>query len=294
MSCAICPRDCHALRSLHQGEGYCRAGTLPLVAHVRRHMWEEPCISGSRGSGTVFFSGCALGCVYCQNYAISHRLMGKSHTARELAALFMRLAETGVHNINLVNPTHFTPAIAEALEIARLPIPVVWNSSGYERADTLRTLDGLVQIYLPDLKHISPDIARICANAPDYSAHAQTALLEMNRQHGAPVYDEHGLMTSGLMVRHLVLPGCTSDSINVLNFIAESLPEGTPVSLMGQYTPYGQAKEISGLDRILTAREYRRVISHMQALSLPGYCQKQGAADETFIPDFSDDPLGIL
>ena len=260
-------------------------GEQPTVARAALHLWEEPCISGTRGSGTVFFSGCTLRCVYCQNYAISHGGQGKEITVDRLAEIFRRLEGEGAHNINLVTGTPFVPAILDALERARVAIPVVWNSGGYETVDTLRRLEGAIQIYLPDCKHFSPRLSKLCAGAPDYFEAAAAALREMCRQTGAPVYDEAGIMQKGTLVRHLILPGCTQDSCRVLDFIAESLPKGTPVSLMRQYTPFPWCT-VKGLERTITGQEYARVLSHFEALGLTGYTQEKEAAQSSYTPPF--------
>ena len=285
MICSLCPRLCHAQRGEERGTGYCRLGTQPVVARVAPHLWEEPCISGTRGSGTVFFSGCPLGCVYCQNHEISHELKGKRVSAQELAALICRLEETGVHNISFVTGTHFIPAILEALNIHRPSVPIVWNTGGYERVETLRALEGVDDIYLPDLKHVSPRLGKVLCNAPDYFEAAAAAILEMLRQTGAPVYDDQGVMQRGTIIRHLVLPGCTGDSLRVLDWIAEHTPAETPVSIMRQYTPIS-ACTVKGMDRRVMDAEYDRVVDHALALGLNALIQEKDAAQETYIPDF--------
>lgn len=284
--CTLCPRNCNAERTPDLGSGFCRMGSNPVIARAARHDWEEPCISGTRGSGTVFFTGCVLRCAYCQNGEISHRLLGKRISVRELADTFRRLEGKGVHNINLVTPTHFTQAILEALALYRPAIPIVWNTGGYEKAETIRLLEGLVDIYLPDLKHFSPAMGKLCAGAPDYFAYASKAILEMRRQTGPAVYDADGIMQKGTLIRHLILPGLTGESIKLLDWIAESLPEGTPVSLMRQYVPMNGVN-IPGLDRRITEKEYRRVRDHMLALGLEGYEQQAQAADAAYVPPFS-------
>ncbi len=226
-ACTLCPRRCGVDRN--EKRGFCGQGTLPRVARAALHFWEEPCISGVRGSGTVFFSGCTLRCAFCQNYEISHLGNGKEITARRLSEIFRRLEDQGAHNINLVTATPFVPAVLEALNLYRPKVPVVWNTGGYETVETLKRLEGAVNIYLPDLKHVSPRLAKLCAGAPDYFEVASAALLEMCRQTGEPVYDADGMMQKGLIIRHLILPGCTGDSIRALDFIAEHLPKGTPV-----------------------------------------------------------------
>ena len=285
--CDLCPRSCHAPREDASGAGYCRMGWLPAVARAAAHLWEEPCISGTRGSGTVFFSGCPLGCVFCQNAPISHERRGVSMNAGELAELFRRVQGLGVHNLNLVNPTHFAPVILEALEIAKPSIPVVWNSSGYETVEMVRSTRNLVDVFLPDFKYATAQTAAELAHAPDYFEVALAALQEMCAQTGAPVWDAEGLLVRGTLVRHLVLPLRVQESLAVLDAVARHLPPGTPVSLMRQYTPMNEAAA-PGLDRRLTAREYARAREHMEALGLPGYLQRKEAADSAYTPAFLD------
>ena len=283
MICRLCPRGCGVDRS--QATGFCGMGESPRVARAALHFWEEPCISGVRGSGTVFFSGCTLGCVYCQNYEISHEGRGKDISVRRLADIFKALEDQGAHNVNLVTGTPFVPAILDALSLYRPGVPVVWNSGGYETVETLRLLEGAVDIYLPDLKHFSPRLSKLCAGATDYFEIASAALREMCRQTGPAQYDEDGMMRRGVIVRHLILPGCTGDSLRVLDFIAESLPAGTPVSLMRQYTPIPQCA-VPGLDRRVTDGEYRRVLEHFEMLGLCGFTQEKEAADGAYTPPF--------
>lgn len=281
--CTLCPRRCGVDRGVKTG--FCGMGESPRLARAALHFWEEPCISGTRGSGTVFFSGCTLRCAFCQNYEISHLGQGKEITVRRLADIFKVLEEQGAHNINLVTATPFTYAVLDALSLYRPAVPIVWNSGGYETVDTLRMLEGAVDIYLPDLKHVSPRLSKLCAGAPDYFEIASQAIQEMCRQTGPAAYDEQGMMKKGVIVRHLILPGCTVDSCKVLDFIAEQLPQDTPVSLMRQYTPSPYCK-ISGLDRRITDAEYRRVLEHFEALKLTGYTQEKESADAAYTPPF--------
>ena len=260
-------------------------GTDPVIARVAPHFWEEPCISGTRGSGTIFFSGCVLRCAYCQNGEISHRRLGRHITVQELSEAFRLLEDEDVHNINLVTPTHFAPAILQALELYRPRIPIVWNTGGYEKVETLQMLEGAVDVYLPDLKHFSPAMGALCAKAPDYFDIAAKAIMEMCRQTGPAQYDKDGLMQKGTLVRHLILPGLTGESIRLLDWIKENLPEGTPVSLMRQYVPMNNVS-IPGLDRRITQKEYDRVRNHMLMLDLPGYEQAADAADAAYTPPF--------
>ena len=281
--CTLCPRRCKVDR--REKTGFCGMGEMPRVARAALHFWEEPCISGTRGSGAVFFSGCTLRCAYCQNYEISHLGQGKEITVQRLADIFRALEDQGAHNVNLVTGTPFVPSILKALEMYRPGIPIVWNSGGYETVETLKMLEGAVDIYLPDLKHVSPRLSKLCAGALDYFEIASAALQEMCRQTGSAVYDAEGMMKKGVIVRHLILPGCTGDSKKALDFIAEKLPPGTPVSLMRQYTP-SRYCAIQGLDRRVTDQEYERVLAHYEALGLTGYTQEKESADSAYTPPF--------
>lgn len=286
--CALCPRRCNAERGETRGNGFCGMGVTPLVARAAAHMWEEPCLSGDRGSGTVFFSGCALGCVFCQNEPISRHALGRALPPKQLCELFERVEALGVHNLNLVSPTHFAPAIFEALRLRKPRVPVVWNSSGYETVEMVRAAKGLVDIFLPDFKYADSKTSAQLAGAPDYFEVARAAILAMCEQSGPPVYSTDGLLLRGTLVRHLILPLRTGESLRILDAIAREFPVGTPVSLMRQYTPMNGVA-VAGLDRRLTAREYARVRDHMLALGLPGYLQKKEAADSAYTPSFMDD-----
>lgn len=287
MICTLCPRNCGVERTAESGAGVCRMGTQPKIARAALHMWEEPCISGTRGSGAVFFSGCGLRCVFCQNEAISQQGEGKIVTPARLAEIFRELEAQGAHNINLVTAAHFVPAVLEALSLYRPNIPIVYNSSGYESIETLRMLSSVVDIYLPDYKYIDPNMAAMLSGARDYPDVAFAAIAEMIRQTGAPVYDENGMMQRGTLIRHLVLPGLTGDSMKILTRIRDEFP-GIPVSLMGQYTPCGRALSIPGMDRKIKKKEYARVLAHMEAIGLDGYRQELGSADGAFIPSFDE------
>lgn len=287
--CNQCPRNCSALRddcAPGAGKGFCRMGAQPALARAALHFDEEPCISGSRGSGAVFFSGCSLRCVYCQNEKISHHCFGKTVKTQDLRRVFMDLIGQGAHNINLVNPTHYAHAILRALE-RPLPVPVVWNSSGYEKVETLRALEGKVQVYLPDLKYVDESGAARLSGARDYLQYAAKALREMARQVGSVRLDEQGVIRSGLIVRHLILPGRVRESMRALDWIAGHLPDGTWVSLMAQYTPCGPAREMEGLNRPITREEYDQVVDHLMKLGLEnGYVQEMSSADAGYIPAF--------
>ncbi len=268
-------------------------GADAVVARAALHFWEEPCISGTRGSGAVFFTGCPLGCVYCQNYSISaEKAVGKRVSPQELSEIFRHLEEQGAHNINLVTPTHFVPAILEALSIRKPSVPIVYNCGGYETVETLKLLEGIVDIYLPDFKYIDPTLGEALSDAPDYPETAKAAILEMFRQTGPAVSDEAGLLQRGTVVRHLILPGHTKNSVAVLEWLAENLPEGVPVSLMAQYVPCGKAAEHPPLDRRITKREYEKVQSRLFELGLDGYIQERTSARSEYIPPF--DLSGVL
>lgn len=281
--CTLCPRKCRVNRS--ETTGFCGMGNTPKLARAALHFWEEPCISGTRGSGALFFSGCTLRCCYCQNHSLSHEGHGKEISVERLAEIFQSLYEQGAHNLNFVTGTPFVPQILEALAIYKPPIPIVWNCGGYESLDTLKMLEGTVDIYLPDMKHVSPRLSALCAKAPDYFEVASAALSEMCRQTGTPIYDDSGIMQKGTLIRHLILPGCTQDSMQVLNFIAEKLPKGTPVALMRQYTPQPFCT-VKGLDRPITDTEYHRVLNHFEMLGLSGYTQEKTSSDSAFTPAF--------
>ena len=284
--CTLCPRKCGADRS--ERTGFCGLGDQMLIARAAPHLWEEPPVSGTRGTGAVFFSGCTLRCVYCQNSDISHRNNGRPFTPRELSDTLKRLCDLGVHTLSFITGTPFIPLILEALDLWRPPLPLVWNTSGYETVDTLRLLEGIMDIYLPDLKHYTPHAGRLCAGASDYFDVASAAVAEMCRQTGTPVYDGNGIMLRGTLILHLILPGFTSESLRLLTWIRNELPAGTPVSLMRQYIPCNNVS-IRGLDRRITEREYARVRDHMLALELPGFLQEPDSADRDFIPLFNSD-----
>ena len=286
MRCTLCPRRCGAERAVRPG--FCGLGEQMLIARIAPHLWEEPPVSGTNGTGAVFFSGCTLRCVYCQNGDISHRNAGRPFSPRELSDALKRLTDLGVHTLSFITGTPFIPRILEALEIWRPPLPLVWNTSGYETVETLRQLDGVMDVYLPDLKHFTPRAGKLCAGAPDYFSVASAALQEMCRQTGIPVYDEYGIMRRGTLVRHLILPGFTSESLRLLTWIKDELPAGTPVSLMRQYVPCNGVS-VPGLDRRITEREYARVRDHMLALDLSGFLQEPDSADKDFIPLFNSD-----
>lgn len=283
--CTLCPRRCGVVRTRGQ-LGFCK---MPGQVHAARagvHYWEEPVISGSFGSGAVFFSGCTLKCAFCQNYDISQENFGKPLTSAELRAAFERLIDEGVQNINLVTPTHFLPDILPALE-PKLPVPVVYNCGGYESVETLRQLEGKIDVYLPDFKYSDNALAKKLSSAPDYFETASAAILEMYRQVGKPVI-EGDEMKRGVLVRHLVLPGCVDNSLGVLDWVAEHFRSGDILfSLMSQYVPMGRAVEMPPFDRRITELEYDSVLSYMMLLGIEnGYTQDFSSAERGYTPSF--------
>lgn len=285
MRCELCPRRCGAPRTETEAGGVCAMPAGLVVARAMLHRWEEPVISGERGAGCIFFSGCNLGCVFCQNGRISHENFGKVITGERLREIMEELIAQGAHCIDLVTPTHFTPWIREALE-KPLNVPVVWNSGGYERVETLRTLEGKVQIYLPDFKYALERPARELSNAPDYFAVAAAAVDEMVRQVGPYRLGEDGLLRSGVILRHLVLPGQMENTKRVIDYVSTHFPPGTVLfSLMSQYTP--QPGAAGALARRLSAREYGTAVQYMRDCALTdGFCQELSSAKEEYTPDF--------
>lgn len=285
MKCNICPRQCGADRETEKG--YCGQPVGFVLARAGLHFWEEPPISGRNGSGTVFFSGCNLGCVYCQNYEISHGDVGKAISNERLTEIFDELICKGAHNINLVNPTHYALALKRILSEYKSSVPVVYNTSGYEKTETLKSLEGLVDIYLPDLKYITSEKALRYSAAKDYFDFASEALLEMKRQCPENIYDSNGIIKKGMIVRHLILPKNTNQSIEVLRWIYENLGGDTAISLMAQYTPYGKIENHPELQRKITQREYDKVLSFAMDLGFTNiFTQEPSSASENFIPDF--------
>lgn len=286
MKCAVCPRKCFADRSVETG--MCGVNEDFRIARAAPHFWEEPCISGEKGSGTVFFSGCNLGCVFCQNYDVSHRAFGKDVTEIQLMKIFDLLIEKGVHNINLVTPTHYAPKLARVLREYNSPVPIVYNSSGYECVEMLRKLEGLVDIYLPDLKYFDSSVSLKYSGAEDYFEKASEAVIEMQRQVGSLVLDENGIAKRGIIIRHMVLPGNISQASKVFSWVRENLPEETYISVMRQYTPFGKAKNMPPIDRKLSAREYSIVKEKIYTLGFENcYFQSKESSTEDFIPNFN-------
>ena len=287
--CHLCPRNCGVDRLAGQ-KGFCGVDAGIMVARAALHMWEEPCISGKEGSGTVFFSGCSLGCAFCQNRTISKGQSGKVITGEYLAELFQDLQAQKANNINLVTAGHFLPQVREALILAKeqvLTIPVVYNSSGYEKAEMLRYLEGLVDIYLPDLKYLE-DLAGKYSHAKDYPEVAMKALEEMVRQVGMPEFDERGMMKKGVIVRHLLLPGHVRNSKKVLEYLYGTYGDQIYISLMSQYTPMPAMKDDPQLSRKVTDREYDRLLDHAISLGVTNcFIQEGETAKESFIPEFN-------
>lgn len=290
MLCTLCPRKCGIDRSASRG--YCRMGENIIAARAMLHYWEEPCISGERGSGAVFFSGCVLGCVYCQNYEISVKCKGREISEGRLSEIFLELQEQGAQNINLVNPTHFVPRIKRALIAAKergLSVPIVYNTGGYERVETLKTLEGLIGIYLPDVKYFDNELARRLSNAPGYFDIAMEAVSEMVRQTGKPRFDESGMLLRGTIVRHLVIPDCYKDSVEVIRRVGERFGGEILFSLMSQYTPLGKVltdPALSRYNRRLTTFEYKKALDAVYEAGLEGYMQERSSAKEEYTPDF--------
>lgn len=292
--CTLCPRMCRVDRTAGQ-KGYCRSGSKLTAARAALHFWEEPCISGERGSGAVFFSGCNLGCVFCQNRTISRGEVGEEIGVERLSEIFFELREKGAQNINLVTPTQFTPLIREALVLAKtrgFNLPVVYNCGGYERVETLRTLEGLVDIYLPDFKYLSCLTAQNYSFAPDYPEAAKRAIAEMFRQTGLPVFEESGRMKKGLIVRHLTLPGQLEDSKKILKELYQTYGNQIYYSIMNQFTPLAGLEHYPELNRTISSEEYEELIDFAVELGIEnGFVQEGGTAEESFIPAFNGEGI---
>ena len=291
--CTLCPRMCRVDR--RSGKGFCGCGDRPRAARAALHAWEEPCLSGpegsSGGSGAVFFSGCTLRCRFCQNHSISSEGTGRELSVQQLARIFLELQEKGAYNINLVTPTQYLPSIIPALDMVRdkLHIPVVCNCGGYERTETVQALRDYVDIWLPDLKYFDSRLSRQMSGAEDYFACASAAVAQMIRQTGPPVLDERGLMRSGVIIRHMVLPGHRDDSLRLLSWMRENLPEGQYlISLLSQYTPIGRDSLYPELNRRITSYEYDKVVDCALSLGLTqGFLQKKSSAREEYTPPFN-------
>lgn len=287
--CCLCPRMCRADRTT--ASGYCKAPAGILAARAALHFWEEPCISGTQGSGAVFFSGCTLRCCFCQNYKISRAPQGKSISSERLSEIFLELQEQGAHNINLVTATHYLPWILPALDMVKkqLHIPVVYNCGGYERLETIQALRSYVDIWLPDLKYFSSDLSRRYSQAPDYFDRASAAIRQMILQTGTPVFDAQGIMQKGVIIRHLVLPGQKEDSLQLIKWMAEELSKKQfYISLLSQYTPYEKKTDFPELNRRITSYEYQKVVDTALEFGLEqGFMQKRTSAKEEYTPSFA-------
>lgn len=289
--CTLCPRECHADRTAGR-LGFCGQSDQLMAARAALHFWEEPCLSGTNGSGTVFFSGCNLRCIYCQNHTIAQGQTGKEINIERLSEIFLELQDKKAHNINLVTPTHFVPQIIKALQNAKdngLTIPVVYNTSGYEKVETLKRLEGLIDIYLPDMKYHDPAISNRFSKADDYFVKAASALDEMLRQTGKPVFvnGEDSLILKGVIVRHLLLPGCEEDSRYLLHYLHQTYKNDIYVSIMNQYTPMPQAASIPSLNRKISSEEYERIVDYAIRIGIEnGFIQEGDTASESFIPAF--------
>lgn len=292
MNCTLCPRNCEVDRMKKMG--FCHSGPTAVITRAAPHLWEEPPISGTNGSGTVFFAGCNLRCVFCQNVAISRDgTKGRAVTAEELRTIFLRLKDEGVHNINLVTPTHFAHVIGEALN-EPIGLPVVYNSGGYEQVETLRSLEGKIQIYLPDMKYMDEGIAAQYSAAPDYPQVAKEAILEMFRQVGPCRLDEDGILQQGIIIRHMILPGHTKNTLAVIDWVANTFKKGEVLfSLMSQYTPTEEVANHKNLGRKITRREYKKCRDAMLDAGIEdGFVQDLTAATDGYVPDF--DGTGTL
>ena len=285
MKCYLCPRKCGADRSI--STGFCKVGYDPVVNIYKLHYGEEPLISGSRGSGTVFFSGCNLGCIFCQNHDISFTGKGTTYTPSGLADIYRDLESQGAHNINLVTPMHFAPSVAESLKLSNLSIPVAVNTGSYDSVESLRMLDGLVDIYMPDFKYMSSELSAKYSKASDYPEVAKAAIAEMYSQTGPVVMGDDGLMKKGVLVRHLVLPGAVSDSKKVLRYLHDTYGENILLSIMNQYTPMPSVASHEFLGRKVTEEEYSRVVDFADKIGIEkGFVQEGEAVSESFIPNW--------
>ncbi len=288
--CTLCPRRCHANRAAGQ-TGFCGQTAQLRAARAALHFWEEPCISGDCGSGTVFFSGCSLQCIFCQNHEIALGESGKVISVERLSQIFLELQEKGAANINLVTAGHFIPQVCRALELSKthgLSIPIVYNTGSYEEVASLRLLEGLIDIWLPDLKYFSGDLSARYSSAPDYFQVATAAIAEMFRQTPATVFDSKtGLMQRGIIVRHLMLPSQAADSKKILRYLHTTYGDAIYISIMNQYTPLAGVSEIPELNRKVTPEEYRRVLDFADRIGIEnGFMQEDGTAAESFIPPF--------
>ena len=286
--CNLCPRGCAVDRKTDKG--YCSSGDEIILSKAMLHMWEEPCISGTNGSGAVFFGGCHLGCIYCQNSAIALNQRGRKVSEKELCDVFLDLQKRGAHNINLVTPTHFADKIANVVSMAKkegLCVPVIYNTGGYERKETVAMLKDTVDVYLPDFKYINSDTAQKYSNAPDYPQRAKEALEEMVQQKSVIKKDLGGLVTEGVIVRHMLLPGSLKNSKAVIEYLYKTYGDSIYISIMNQYTPIKEFEDHPELSFVPTQREYQKLIDYALSLGVKNaYIQGDGASSKEFIPDF--------
>ena len=287
--CSICPHYCNVDRKIGE-TGRCKCNDKLKVALASLHFYEEPCISGTSGSGTVFFSNCNLNCIYCQNYEISQLGKGKEITIERLAEIFLEQQAIGAHNINLVTPTSYVEEIMEAIDIAKnkgLKLPVIYNTNGYENIETIQRLKGYIDVYLPDLKYYSDSLAKKYSRVDNYFKTATKAIVEMYSQVGAPVFNEDGLIQKGVIIRHLVLPNHVLNTKHILKWVKENLPKDVYISVMAQYFPTYKAKNEEAINRKLTKKEYREVEQYLYCLELPnGYMQELGEHEEEYVPNW--------
>lgn len=286
MICNLCPRGCNAERSDDKAQGFCSCNNQMRVAKIAPHMWEEPCISGKNGSGAVFFSGCTLKCVYCQNYEISHLNNGRYITPLELSEKLRQLENMGVETIEFVSATQYVDKLIKTLDIYRPSVPLVYNCGGYERVETLRKLDGYIDVYLPDFKYSDDILAKRLSKCDNYCATATSAIAEMVRQYPTLELSKDGIIQKGVIIRHLVLPNHTKNSIGVLNIIKEHFGNDVLISLMGQYVPHGELSNHDDINRKITQREYDKVLDRLIELGLDGFAQELESADKSYIPQW--------
>lgn len=288
-NCRLCPRNCNVNR-LKNEVGFCKSNVNLNIARVSLHDWEEPCISGSRGSGTVFFSNCNLNCVFCQNHEISQQGIGKEVSIERLSTIFMEQQERGAHNINLVTPTHFVPQIIEAIKLSKaigLKIPIVYNSNGYENIDTIKALNGYIDVYLPDLKYMSDKYAKRYSKVSNYFEFASKAIDEMFKQAPKLIFNKDGLLTSGVIIRHLMLPGLLFDSKKLIDYIYNKYGDNIYISIMNQYTPMFNSKEYPEINKPLNPKHYDSLINHCIDIGIKiAFIQEDGTVKESFVPHF--------
>lgn len=286
MICNLCPRKCNAQRDDITGAGYCKCNNQMKVARIAPHYWEEPCISGDNGCGAVFFSGCTLKCVYCQNFEISHDNNGRYITPAQLADKLRELENSNVHTIEFVSATQYVDKLIETLDIYRPSVPLIYNCGGYESIDTLRKLEGYIDVYLPDFKYSDDTLAKRLSGCDNYTKTTTEAITEMLRQCKEPEFDNNGIIKKGVIIRHLVLPSHTKNSIGVLSIIKDNFGDNVLLSLMGQYVPYGNAQMHPDINRKVTKREYDKVLNTLMDLDIDGFAQQLESADKSYIPQW--------